>query len=181
MATIKSANNASSQIAGKERQIKAVTELLEKLKEDKPTSQSELMALVESINEINKPTKDTAIKLFEAIEMKFPHKTLGEDKWYLVVVSVQWLESTNKTDTYQLSALVGVDPEYAGNLYVFLINKPEYKTSESRKALIRRLREALVKNVSTIGVCKPLEALFAIEALERSEDQDLSCSRSVVM
>jgi hypothetical protein len=35
----------------------------------------------------------------------------------------------------------------------------------------------LVKNVALQGVCKPLEALFAIAKLERPEDQDFSFSR----
>ncbi|KAG0648823.1 hypothetical protein D0Z07_5070 [Hyphodiscus hymeniophilus] len=76
-----------------------------------------------------------------------------------------------------LSALTGAVPAYAGDLYTFLINKPEYQASDSRRALVRRMREALVKNVSVQGVCRPLEAVFAIEALERPEDQDFSCSR----
>lgn len=32
------------------------------------------------------PTPEEAIALFKEIEAKFPHKTLGDDKWYLVVV-----------------------------------------------------------------------------------------------
>ncbi|KAE8444916.1 hypothetical protein EG329_014043 [Mollisiaceae sp. DMI_Dod_QoI] len=107
------------------------------------------------------PTKDEAITLFESVEEKFPHETLGDDKWYMVV----------------LSALVGVEPEHAANLYTYLLNKPEFSSPESRQALIRRLREALVKNVSVQGVCKPLEALFSIAKIERPEDKDYSCSR----
>ncbi|KAF8853274.1 hypothetical protein BDZ45DRAFT_598791 [Acephala macrosclerotiorum] len=107
------------------------------------------------------PTKDEAIALFESIEKKFPHKTVGNDTWYMVV----------------LSALVGVEPEHTANLYTYLINKPEFSTSESRQALIRRLREALVKNVSIQGVCKPLEALFSISKIEKPEDKDYSFSR----
>jgi hypothetical protein len=33
------------------------------------------------------PSTEEAIALFEAVERKFPHKTVGDDKWYLVVVS----------------------------------------------------------------------------------------------
>jgi hypothetical protein len=33
------------------------------------------------------PTSEDAIALFEVIQKKFPHKTLGDDKWYLVAVS----------------------------------------------------------------------------------------------
>jgi hypothetical protein len=71
----------------KERAISTVTQLLAELREEKPTSQQDLMTLLESIKQINKPTKEKAVELFKAIETKFPSKTLGEDKWYLVVVS----------------------------------------------------------------------------------------------
>jgi hypothetical protein len=77
-----------------------------------------------------------------------------------------------------LSALVGADPEHVGTLYTYLINKPEFKTSDSRKALVRSLREALVKNISIQGVCKPIEGVIAIVKVERTEDQDFSFSRS---
>lgn len=70
-----------------------------------------------------------------------------------------------------------MEPNHAATLYTYLIAKPEFTTSDSRKALIRRLREVLVKNVALQGVCKPLEALFAIAKVERPEDQDFSFSR----
>ena len=44
---------------------------------------------------------------------------------------------------------------------------------------MRRLREALVKLVSVIGVPKPLEAIFSIGDIERDEDKDYSFSRHV--
>lgn len=81
------------------------------------------------------------------------------------------------TDICQLSALVGVEPEHAVHLYTYLIDKPQFSTPESRQTLVRRLREALVKNVSVQGVCKPLEALFSIAKIERPEDKDYSFSR----
>lgn len=34
------------------------------------------------------PTADEALALFKAIEEKFPAKTLGDDKWYLLAVSL---------------------------------------------------------------------------------------------
>lgn len=70
-----------------------------------------------------------------------------------------------------------VEPDHVATLYTYLISKPEYTTSESRKGLMRRLREALVENVSIQGVCKPLEAVFAIIKVEREEDKDFSFSR----
>lgn len=110
---------------------------------------------------IPEPTAEEAIELFKEIEQKFPHKTLGEGTWYLIV----------------LSSLVGVEPEHAANLYRYLIDKPEYTTPGSRQALVRRLRETLVKNVSIQGVCKPLEALFSISKIEREDDKDYTFTR----
>jgi len=84
-------STASTKISAgqNEEAIAAVTELLERLKGSKPSSQVELMTIIESIKEVYKPTKESAIKLFKSIEEKFPHESLGGDKWYLVVVSVQ--------------------------------------------------------------------------------------------
>lgn len=78
----------------------------------------------------------------------------------------------------QIAALTGGgQPEFAGTLYTHLIEKPHYASSEARQALVRRLREALVKSVSIIGVCRPLEAVFNIDAVQRPEDKDYSFSR----
>ncbi|KUJ24009.1 uncharacterized protein LY89DRAFT_604316 [Mollisia scopiformis] len=115
-----------------------------------------------SIPKYEAPTRDDAFKLFQNIENKFPGKTLGDDKWYLVAVA----------------ALVGsTEPEHVASVYQYLISKPGFTTSESRQLLVRRIREALVKCVSIIGVCKPLEAIFAVAKLERPEDRDYSFSR----
>ena len=78
----------------------------------------------------------------------------------------------------QIAALTGGgEPEFAGALYTYLIEGPQYATPESRQALVRRLREALVKSVSIVGVCRPLEAIFNIDAVQRPEDKDYSFSR----
>ena len=77
----------------------------------------------------------------------------------------------------QLSSLVGVEPEHAAHLYTYLISKPQFSTSEARQALVRRLREVLVKNVSIQGVCRPLESLYSIAKVEQPEDRDYSFSR----
>ena len=42
---------------------------------------------------------------------------------------------------------------------------------------MRRLREALVKLVSVVGVPKPIEAVFSMGEVEREEDKDYSFSR----
>lgn len=78
----------------------------------------------------------------------------------------------------QLSAMVGGgQPGFAPLLYKLLIARPEHSTPEQRKALMRRIREALVKLVSICGVCKPLDAIFDIDAITRPEDKDYSFSR----
>jgi len=107
------------------------------------------------------PTAEQATALFQALEERFPHKTLGDDKWYLVAIS----------------ALVGSAPSFCANLYSHLIAQPRYATPATRQALVRRLREALVKDVCVLGVCKPLDAIMEIHKIEREEDKDYSCSR----
>jgi len=108
------------------------------------------------------PTKEDAVALFKAIEDHFPSKSLGDDKWYILA----------------LAAIAGGgQPEFAADLYLYLISKPAYATSDARQALMRRLREALMKLVSVVGVPKPLEAVFCIAEVEKDEDKDYSFSR----
>ena len=108
------------------------------------------------------PTKQDAIALFHSIEKHFPSQTLGSDKWYILAIAA-------------ISA--GGHPEFSADLYLHLISREEYSSSIQRQALVRRLREALVKLVSVVGVPKPLEAIFSIGAVERDEDKDYSFSR----
>ena len=125
------------------------------------------------------PTVESARILFEKIEQKFPSQTLGKERWYLVTVRFP-LDSSESPDLMpdQIASLVGGgQPEFAGALYSHIIEQPNYATSEARQALVRRLREALVKSVAIIGVCRPLEAIFNIDAVQRPEDKDYSCSR----
>ncbi|KAM0794799.1 hypothetical protein BDR22DRAFT_883316 [Usnea florida] len=114
------------------------------------------------MSSLKEPTAQEATELFATLEHKFPSKTLGAERWYLVAIA---------------TLTGGGQPEFAGNLYTFLVAQPNYATSEARQALVRRLREALVKSVSIVGVCRPLEAVFSIDAVERAEDKDYSCSR----
>ena len=54
---------------------------------------------------------------------------------------------------YQASALItNSDPSNLGQLWVYLINQPEYKPPEKRRTLNTRLREFLLKQWITIGV-----------------------------
>ncbi|POR34810.1 Uncharacterized protein TPAR_05017 [Tolypocladium paradoxum] len=102
-------------------------------------------------------------QLFEDIEHRFKSTNLGHDRWYILVIAC-------------LSA--SPDPEAAAALYLFLVSKPQYQSTEARQALVRRLREALVKCVCLVGVCKPIEAVLAISRAELPEDRDLGCTRN---
>ncbi|KAI7475261.1 hypothetical protein KC351_g10191 [Hortaea werneckii] len=108
------------------------------------------------------PTPEQALDLFKDIEQHFPSQSLGGDRWYILAIS----------------AIAGsVHPEFAQQLYLYLVSKPEFSTPSQRQALMRRLREALVKLVSVVGVPKPLEAVFSMAEVEREEDRDYSFSR----
>ncbi|KAF1923849.1 uncharacterized protein M421DRAFT_74099 [Didymella exigua CBS 183.55] len=108
------------------------------------------------------PVRQDLTTLFATLENSFSNTRLGPERWYLIV----------------LSALVGgTEPELSDQLYLHIINQPSFRTSSSRQALIRRLREALVKLVSIVGVCKPLEAILTISKVEAPEDRDYTFTR----
>lgn len=73
--------------------------------------------------------------------------------------------------------VAGGQPGFAPLLYKELIKRPEYQTPEQRQALMRRIRETLFKLVCIAGVCKPLEAIFDIDAITAPQDKDYSFSR----
>ncbi|KAL4930883.1 uncharacterized protein BDV17DRAFT_280492 [Aspergillus undulatus] len=98
--------------------------------------------------------------LFETLESRFAEATsLPADKWAILA-------------TATLAA--GPDPERADQLYLYLTSQEAYSTSEARKQFVRRLREALLKSVIVVGVCKPIEAIISISKVEREEDKDYS-------
>lgn len=111
---------------------------------------------------LTNPSEQEVLALFESIEQHFPSQSLGKDKWQILAIA---------------AVSAGGHPECSADLYSQLISRPEYSTSEARQALVRRLREALIKLVSVVGVPKPLEAIFAIGAIEKDEDKDYSFSR----
>ena len=110
---------------------------------------------------VEQPGNDV-YRLLQQVEAKFPSETVGKDKWYIVALA---------------TITGGTQPWLAADLYKYLIQKAEYSTSESRQALIRRMRESLVKMFVIVGTPKPLEAIFAIADIERDEDKDYSFSR----
>ncbi|KAL3432615.1 hypothetical protein BDV09DRAFT_173727 [Aspergillus tetrazonus] len=111
------------------------------------------------------PTMDTSIdpsylKLFQAVESRFAQATsIPADKWAILATS---------------TLAAGPEPERADQLYLYLTSQPAYSTSDARKQLVRRLREALLKSVIIVGVCKPIEAILAISKVEKEEDKDYS-------
>lgn len=112
------------------------------------------------------PPNDTSTpelhQLFQDLETRFHSTAIDPSKWSVLAIA---------------SLVASPDPETAGQLYLHLINQPAYRTPGSRQALVRRLREALIKAVPIVGVCKPIEAILAIAKLERDEDKDYSFTR----
>lgn len=99
--------------------------------------------------------------LFRKIENDFQKTSLSE-KWYIAI----------------LAALAGgSNPLLCSDLYLYLLSKKEYSTPPQRQALIRRIREVLIKCVSIVGVCKPIEAILEINKYEKEEDKDQSTTR----
>ncbi|PKS06158.1 hypothetical protein jhhlp_007475 [Lomentospora prolificans] len=107
-------------------------------------------------------SKEGILELFDFIEKKFADSEIGSAYWYQLCTA----------------ALVGGnDPELCDQLYLYLISKPQFSTPAQRQALVRTLREVLVKCVCVVGVCKPLEAIMAINQCEREEDKDFTTTR----
>ncbi|KAK4209355.1 hypothetical protein QBC37DRAFT_54488 [Rhypophila decipiens] len=100
--------------------------------------------------------------LFNKVEAEFPPR-FREHGWYLTV----------------LASFVGTgQQQLAGRLHQHLISQPQYETSEARQALVRRMREALVKCIIINGIPVVIEAITSISDVERDEDWDYSCSRA---
>lgn len=98
--------------------------------------------------------------LFQTLESRFAQATsIPAEKWHILA-------------TATLAA--SPDPERADQLYLYLTSQPAYSTSEARKQLVRRLREALFKSVIIVGVCKPIEAILSLAKVEKEEDKDYS-------
>ena len=80
----------------------------------------------------------------------------------------------------QASALItNSPPSNFGHLWTYLVQQPEYQTTEERRALNKRLREFLLKQWVTIGVPKIAIAAFALIKEEKPGDADLGFSKYV--
>ncbi|KAL2867812.1 uncharacterized protein BJX67DRAFT_380750 [Aspergillus lucknowensis] len=100
--------------------------------------------------------------LFQTLEAKFASAAFDPSRWYILAIA---------------TLTASTEPDQAHQLYTYLISKPENATPDARRAIVRRLREALVKAVSIVGVCKPIESILAISNVERDEDRDYSSTR----
>jgi hypothetical protein len=108
------------------------------------------------------PTKADLLALLSTLESHFPSSTLGTEKWFILALAC---------------LVAGGHPDLSADLYLHLIARPEYHSPENRQALVRKLREVLVKLVAVIGVPKCIDAVFSIAGVEREQDRDWSFSR----
>ncbi|KAL3476686.1 hypothetical protein BJX99DRAFT_227535 [Aspergillus californicus] len=100
--------------------------------------------------------------LFRKIEQAFEAAGFDSSRWYILAIA---------------TLTASPQPDQANQLYQYLINKPENTTPDARKEIVRRLREALVKSISIVGVCKPIESILSIAKVERAEDRDSTFTR----
>jgi hypothetical protein len=66
-----------------------VPPLASTLQHHEPTSDLPYTSNIMASNEIpipRDPTEEEALALFKAVEEKFPSKSLGDDKWYILAV-----------------------------------------------------------------------------------------------
>ncbi|TPX07818.1 uncharacterized protein E0L32_010505 [Thyridium curvatum] len=100
-------------------------------------------------------------QLFEKAEAEFPPR-FREHGWYLTVIA----------------SLIGSGQQkLVGRLYEHLVAQPQYQTSAARQALVRRMREAMVKCIIINGIPSVIEAVTSVADVEKPEDCDYSCSR----
>jgi alkylhydroperoxidase/carboxymuconolactone decarboxylase family protein YurZ len=77
-----------------------------------------------------------------------------------------------------IGALIGTSqPEAVGHLYQYLIRLPQYQTPSQRQALVRRIREALIKCIMINGIPVVMGAFTSLAAVEAPADQDRSTTR----
>ncbi|KAJ5284506.1 hypothetical protein N7497_000207 [Penicillium chrysogenum] len=114
-------------------------------------------------SDVNNPTTEPRwSELFATIEAKFKASNIASEKWYLTTLSAI-------TTTPEL--------HLCGQLYLYLISQHAYSTTTARSELIRRMREALFKDIALVGLPKPAEALLSITKFMSEEDGECSFTR----
>lgn len=104
----------------------------------------------------------SSLQLFAKVEAKFNASGIDSDKWYLTVLSA--ITTTPKS-------------QMCAQLYLYLISQHAYATNDARQRLIRRIREALFKDIGLIGLPRPTESLIEITKVLSEEDAEYSYSR----
>ncbi|KAJ5330000.1 hypothetical protein N7452_010390 [Penicillium brevicompactum] len=104
----------------------------------------------------------SSLQLFRTIEAKFRASGIDDDKWYLTVLSA-----------------ITTTPEshVCAQLYLYLISQHAYATKDARQRLMRRMREALFKDIGLIGLPRPTESLIEITKVLSEEDAEYTYSR----
>ncbi|CAI7640979.1 unnamed protein product [Penicillium palitans] len=116
-----------------------------------------------STSDVDKPTIEPRwFGLFATIEAKFEASNISSEKWYLTTLSA--ISTTP-------------EPHVCGQLYLYLISQHVYSTTSARWKLIRRMREALFKDIALLGLPKPTEALLGITKVMSEEDGECSFTR----
>lgn len=108
------------------------------------------------------PLEPQCEDLLREIEAKFQSSDISPDKWYLAALSAITASSV---------------PHMVDQVYLYLINQPAYSSGDSRKALIRKIREALFKSIALVGLPKAAEALISIINVEAEDGIDYTFSR----
>lgn len=101
-------------------------------------------------------------ELFRHIEARFASSYIASDEWYLTAL---------------ISLTATPEPHLADQLYLYLISQPQYAAPSTRRALIRRIRETLFKDIALLAPPKPTEALISISRVEPEGDIDGSFLR----
>lgn len=64
-----------------------------------------------------------------------------------------------------------------GQLYMHLTSQQDYNTPEERRALNKRLREFVIKQLITVGAPKAAVAFFGLIKVEQPGDADMSFTK----
>lgn len=109
-----------------------------------------------SVSEPAAASKDSLPAMFTRIEAEFP-ESLGSATWYLVVAS---------------ALMSFFHPSCIADLYKHLTSQSQYRTSEQRILLSKRLRDLFLKTWTLVGIPPVVSAAVALAAVEDERDVD---------
>lgn len=128
-----------------------------------------------------KPKSVDLPALFAHVQRSYP-KRFQKDGWYLTTVRyvqlAMELTFVGALLIKKTAALIASGkPTLVGPLYSYLAL--EHKTPAARQALVRRMREAMIKCIILNGIPIVMEAFVSLAAVERPEDREHGFTRSV--